>query len=99
MRAKRSIYGVMVVVLMIIFLLYPINVASQEMAMAPLNNGNKPKIIYVIYDNSTSMVRDDVVPQIYTTRWVEASYAIKALATMMNDNDVLRIYPISGDGK
>jgi len=68
-----------------------------------LNDNTKPKVIYVIYDNSTSMIRDDIVSggdggddsNRYTTRWVEASYGVQALATMMNQKDILRIYPIS----
>lgn len=59
-----------------------------------LNNTN-PKVIYIVYDNSTSMVSDNGKNGPHTTRWVEASYAIKALATMMNKEDILRIYPIS----
>lgn len=102
MRVKRFVYaGAAAVVLIVIFLIYPINALCQMSAMrtmTPLNDDNRPKVIYVIYDNSTSMVRDDK-PTKYTTRWVEASYAIKALATMMNEQDVLRIYPISGSGK
>lgn len=103
MMNSRPVYaGITVVVLMIVFLIYPMEAASQESMMASLNDDKKPKVIYVIYDNSTSMIRDDVKPpQLprYTTRWVEASYAIKALATMMNDRDILRIYPISGGEK
>lgn len=102
-RYKRSVYvGFTLIFLMVVFLIYPMEASSQESLMASLNDDKKPKVIYVIYDNSTSMVRDDVEPSQpprYTTRWVEASYAIKALATMMNDKDILRIYPISGGEK
>lgn len=100
MRNKRFIYtGFTLLVLLMAFIIYPMEAASQESVMASLNDDKKPKIIYVIYDNSTSMIQDDVEPRNYTTRWVEASYAIKALATMMNDKDILRIYPISGGKK
>ncbi len=103
-RTKRSVYvGVAAAVLMIILLVYSIKMVSQASIMAAWDDDEKPKVIYVVYDNSTSMVRDDLSDnkgeKEYTTRWVEASYAIKALATMMNDEDVLRIYPISGSGK
>lgn len=74
----------------------------QAASLQSLNDDAKPKVIYVIYDNSTSMIRDDdksLDPdKRYTTRWVEASYGIQALATMMNQNDILRIYPISNSG-
>lgn len=102
MRTKRLIcVGVLtaVTVLMIILLIHPIKMTSQASSLTSLNETTKLKEIYVIYDNSTSMIRDDGNPQKYTTRWVEASYAIKALATMMSDGDVLRIYPISGGDK
>lgn len=101
MRNKRSVFTglAMLIALLAAFTAYPMEVASQESMMASLNDDKKPKVIYVIYDNSTSMLRDDVKSSqssdIYTTRWVEASYAIKALATMMNSEDILRIYPIS----
>lgn len=61
----------------------------------PLNDNTKPKVIYIVYDNSTSMVSDNGKEGPHTTRWVEATYAVKALATMMNKEDILRIYPIS----
>lgn len=72
-------------------------------SLQSFNDDAKHKVIYVIYDNSTSMLRDDnkSLPEDerYTTRWVEASYGVEALAAMMNQNDILRIYPISEEGK
>jgi len=61
----------------------------------PLYDSSRPKVIYIVYDNSTSMVSDHGKDSPHTTRWVEATYAVKALATMMNKEDILRIYPIS----
>lgn len=55
---------------------------------------NKEKIISVVYDNSGSMIGGyDGKP--YVTRWVEANYALKAFAAMMNEGDELRLYLIS----
>lgn len=74
--------------------------------MLPLNTGyateeciEKSKVIAVIFDNSTSMVRDDPGESIgqYTTRWVEADYAVRALAAMMDAGDILKLYPLSVD--
>lgn len=55
------------------------------------------KVIAVVLDDSTSMVRDDPGRQEedYTTRWVEADYSIRALAAMMDSGDILRIYPLN----
>lgn len=76
------------------------------LALLPLKTGyaaaesiEKPKVIAVVFDNSTSMVRDDpgeIIEQ-YTTRWVEADYAVRALAAMMNAGDTLKLYPFSVD--
>lgn len=54
------------------------------------------KIISVILDDSTSMIRDDSGKRKYNTRWVEADYAVKALASMMNEQDIFRLY-VMGD--
>jgi len=76
------------------------------LALLPVNTGyateesvEKPKIIAVVFDNSTSMVRDDPGSSIeqYTTRWIEADYAVRALAAMMDAGDTLKLYPFSGD--
>lgn len=49
------------------------------------------KVIYVVYDDSSSMYMDDGT-NVYTDRWAQADYAIKALALMMNEGDTLRPY-------
>ena len=62
-----------------------------------MDDGTKKKVISVIFDNSTSMCRNDEEPKEYTPRWVEADYALKALAAMMNEGDELNIYFIKDD--
>lgn len=52
-------------------------------------NSSESKIISVIFDDSPSMLNDDGT---YTTRWVDADYAVKAMASMMNEKDELRLY-------
>lgn len=61
-------------------------------------SGGTQKVIAVVLDDSTSMVRDDPgnKSEYYTTRWVEADYSIRALAAMMDSGDILRIYPLNG---
>ncbi len=62
-----------------------------------MDDGTKKKVISVIFDNSTSMCRNDGESKKYTPRWVEADYALKALAAMMNEGDELNIYFIKDD--
>lgn len=57
-----------------------------------------PKIISVIFDDSGSMVGIEENKNTYTTRWVDADYALKALTAMMNPEDQLRLYTM-GDYK
>lgn len=59
---------------------------------------DKPKIISVIFDDSGSMVGNGGKIDSYTTRWVDADYALKALAAMMDPEDQLRLYAM-GDYK
>lgn len=57
----------------------------------------KQKVIAVVLDDSTSMVRDNngKKESDYTTRWVEADYAVRALAAMMDEGDVIKLYPMN----
>lgn len=63
----------------------------------------QPKVVSVVFDNSSSMVKKDKKPgekiaeeERYTTRWIEADYTVKALAAMMDVDDILRLYIMSG---
>lgn len=74
----------------------------------PISSGETAaqKVIAVVFDDSTSMVRDDYTSkeqpdpgklrENYTTRWVEADYAVRAIAAMMDKGDVLLVYPLNG---
>lgn len=55
----------------------------------------QPKVVSVIFDNSSSMVKKDDGDKNYTTRWIEADYTVKALAAMMDNGDILRLYVMS----
>lgn len=70
--------------------------AAEEGILRESVDNTKPKIISVIFDDSTSMIQDDESPYEYTTRWVDADYALKAMASMMDEKDTLRLY-IMGD--
>ena len=61
--------------------------------IAGLSTEKKGKAISVIFDNSSSMYQEK---EKYTSRWVEADYALKALYAMMNSEDILDLY-IMGD--
>lgn len=66
--------------------------AAAEGILRESVDHTKPKIISVIFDDSTSMIQDDEAPRNYTTRWVDADYAVKAMASMMDEKDTLRLY-------
>lgn len=70
---------------------------AQMTAASEKLDGETQKVIAVVLDDSTSMVRDDpgTKQTHYTTRWVEADYAVRALAAMMADGDILRVYPLN----
>ncbi len=72
--------------------------SAYAAGLSRLDETEKEKIICVVYDNSSSMFQDDDPPKEYTDRWVQADYAMKALALMMNSGDTLRPY-IMGDYK
>lgn len=59
---------------------------------------DRDKVICVVFDNSSSMFKDDNGERDYTDRWVQADYAVRTLALMMNEGDILRPY-IMGDYK
>lgn len=70
--------------------------AAEEGILRESVDNTRPKIISVIFDDSTSMIQDDEGIKKFTTRWVDADYAVKAMASMMDEADTLRLY-IMGD--
>lgn len=56
------------------------------------------KNISIVFDNSSSMFRNDSDKK-YTTRWIEADYAVRALRDMMGAEDKFKIYFIGDEGK
>lgn len=70
------------------------NDAGQGIVMLTSEEG-KSKVISVVFDNSSSMVKKDRKTD-HTTRWIEADYTVKALAAMMDMDDILRLYIMSG---
>lgn len=96
---RRILWGIIIFVFFAGFGLFWKNEVSCEAESNNINmdDGTKKKVISVIFDNSTSMCRNDDDPKEYTPRWVEADYALKALAAMMNEGDELNIYFIKDD--
>lgn len=90
----KKILSTMVVMMSFLWL-FGSNCHAQ--GLVKISNNNK-KVIYVVYDNSSSMFKDDGNAGEYTDRWVQADYALRALALMMNEGDILRPY-IMGDYK
>lgn len=70
------------------------NDAGQGIVQLTSEKG-QPKVISVVYDNSSSMVKKDRADD-HVTRWIEADYTVKALAAMMDTGDILRLYIMSG---
>ena len=73
---------------------------------AAVSTKNPKRALAVVYDNSNSMYKKDSDSKLATEdqpyAWCRAIYAMEAFATMMNDNDVMQIYPmweITVDGK
>lgn len=62
---------------------------SSAEKMIRLSNEEKPKVISLVYDNSSSMFHEG---DNYNTRWVESDYAVKALTAMMDEGDILNLY-------
>lgn len=56
---------------------------------------SKGRIINVVYDDSGSMVTSggENIP-----RWSQAKYALEVFGAMLNENDVMNIYPMSKEG-
>ena len=56
---------------------------------------SKGRIINVVYDGSGSMVTSggENIP-----RWSQAKYALEVFGAMLNENDVMNIYPMSKEG-
>ncbi len=61
-------------------------------AMAAGGKATKQRAIAVVFDNSGSMYEGD--PD-FRKAWCRATYAIEVFAAMMNDGDVLEIYPMN----
>ncbi len=60
-----------------------------------IDGASKKKAISIIFDDSTSMLKDDNTKK-PVTRWVEADYALKAFIAMMDPGDKLNFYVTSG---
>ena len=53
------------------------------------------RAIHIVYDDSSSMIRDDHEPKNYTHRWAYARYAMEVFTAMMETDDTMRIYYMS----
>lgn len=68
-------------------------------ASAAAKRENPKRAIAIVFDNSGSMylpsdAKGDPNPQEQAYAWCRATYAMEAFATMMNDSDVMQIYPM-----
>ena len=58
---------------------------------------DKHRVIYVLYDNSSSMTFDEESKSEFYTYWVEADYAMRALAASRKSDDSIYIYPMNSE--
>lgn len=106
MRYKRVMCGIMCVILLCVGI-FRVPAKAEEDVTARISSDagqgivmltsaeEKSKVISVVFDNSSSMVKKDGKKE-HTTRWIEADYTVKALAAMMDTDDILRLYIMSG---
>lgn len=85
----KKIYKSFIIVLCMLSL---VGAGSSKPSINRINTDKKSKVISVIYDNSSSMFKNDSNDKNYNTRWVEADYAFKALGAMMDTGDILDLY-------
>lgn len=61
------------------------------------------KVINVVYDDSGSMVNGEETDvkkgSAYVATWAQAKYSLEAFVAMMNPDDIMNIYCMSGAGK
>lgn len=61
------------------------------------------KVINVVYDDSGSMVNGEETDvkksSAYVATWAQAKYSLEAFVAMMNSEDIMNIYCMSGSGK
>ncbi|MBR3358684.1 MAG: VWA domain-containing protein [Solobacterium sp.] len=65
------------------------------------DENDKSRIIYVVYDDSQSMADDHGNPDDpgeMLLRWSQAKYAMEVFTAMMDEKDIMRIYPMSDYG-
>lgn len=78
-----------ILVLIFIYNIKTVNVSANDV------KEDKKRVIYFVLDDSGSMFKNDKkegVEQEYYTKWVEADYAVKALAATMNEGDKFKLY-------
>ena len=78
------------ILLAVILLLTCINIGMPKARAA--TKPEKTRAIAIVFDNSGTMYLGDEDGR---KTWCRATYAMQALATMMNDSDTMQIYPMN----
>ncbi|MBQ4050197.1 MAG: hypothetical protein IJD13_01070 [Oscillospiraceae bacterium] len=75
-------------------------------AFAVQKETERPRVIHVVYDDSTSMYRYKYVDQYgytvdmeYYDKWCHARYSLEVFSAMMGENDIMNIYPVNWRGQ
>ena len=79
-------------ILMILLLLLSTLYLPSDVFAATEQEDTASRLIYVVYDDSNSMIRTNRKP---TTAWSEAKYSLEILSAMMQEKDSMSVYYMS----
>lgn len=67
---------------------------STSKIWAKASRDYNKKVIGIVFDNSSSMIRDDTT-RVPIKAWCRATYALEVFASMLNEDDELYVYPMN----
>ena len=67
---------------------------STSKTWAKASKEYSKKAIGIVFDNSSSMIRDDAT-RVPIKAWCRATYALEVFASMLNEDDELYVYPMN----
>ncbi len=101
---KKTLSKIIAISLLLSILLSAVSTCYAETVLSVTDIGKESKkVINIVYDDSGSMVNGNETDvsnsSAYVATWAQAKYSLEAFTAMMNDDDVLNIYCMSGAGK
>lgn len=95
---KRIVSVLLTLLLTLSFCCSPVFAVQKET--------ERPRVIHVVYDDSTSMYRYNFVDQYgyvvdmeYYDKWCHARYSLEVFSAMMGEKDIMNIYPVNWHGQ